>query len=156
MSAELVLILNTITPFIALLFTLWVLWDIVSQAQRHLHHGIRRRRNQQHLNTIWEKLVRRLLECPEANPSQSEILHFVAMQRDYVIDGYFHALEAVERSCGNPQVQRFAQKMGWLYYEHVLALHFIADGRSCGLSPTQAIHSDITARCKRTDCPTDR
>ena len=52
---------------------------------------------------------------------------------------------------GNPQVRAFAQKMGWLYYEYVLALHFISYGRSCGLSPSQAIHSDIAARCERTD-----
>ena len=151
MSAEFVPILNTTTPLIALLFALWVLWDIVCQAHRYLHQGIRRRRKQKQLNTTWDKLVKRLLDCPDANRSQSEILRFVAMQSDYVIEGYFHALEAVEQSSGNPQVRAFAQKMGWLYYEYVLALHFISYGRSCGLSPSQAIHSDIAARCERTD-----
>ena len=155
MRFEYVPILNATSALIAIVFACWVLGDILSQVHKYLELAIRRRRKQKHLNTIWDKLVKRLLECPEANRPQSEILRFVAMQRDYVIDGYFHALEAVEESCGNPQVKAFAQTMGWLYYEHVLALHFIADGRSCGVSPTHAIHSDITARCKLTDFHTD-
>ena len=148
MRTEFVPILNTITALVAQLLALWVLWDIVSQLQRHLNRRIHRRRKQNQLNAAWEKLVSRLLDCPHANQTQSEILRFVDHQSDYVIDGYFHALDAVEHSCGIPVVRAFANQMGWLYYEYVLALHFISEGRSYELSPAQAIHNDIIARCE--------
>ena len=147
MRAEVVPILNTITPLVAHLFAMWVLWDIVSQVQKYLNRRIRRRRKQNQLNAAWETLVSRSFDSPHAHQTQSDILRFVALQSDYVIDGYFHALDAVEYSCGNPDVRAFAQKMGWLYYEYVLALHFISAGRSYELSPARAIDNDIRARC---------
>lgn len=148
MNAELIPLLNTVTPILVLVFALWVLWEVLTPIQEHLCRTFRRQTKQKQLNADWDKLVVDLLTRPYARQSQTDILRFVRHRSDYVIDGYFHALDAVEISCGHPEVRLFARKMGWLYYEYVLALHFIIEGRSCEVSPAQAIRNDIAARCE--------